>query len=191
MPRRKSLVTVTERLGKRYDRWKKSETSKNETKDEFFELAIAQEAAKPLATQTVAISPSLPRDEARAYLAKYYPRWTIKGEKETDGMVSGAVLEENPEFKTSTFVNPRDGRVYTRQVDNGPAMLDDERLREEDEYLWKRVTIDTPWGERVLWPLDKIPESLQTQLQKYIYHGTPKVKLAPVRKAKPEELSEA
>lgn len=191
MPRRKTLETVTERLGKQYDRWKKYEGKKDEEKLDFFELATAQESAKTLATQRVVLSRPLSEEDARAYLAKYYPRWNIATLGYSDGNITRALLVEDPKLKTTSFVNPRDGRVYTRQVDNGPAMLDDERLLAEDPDLYAKVTIKTPWGDPVLWPLDQLPDATLAQVQKYIYTGKPRVKLAAPRKAKPEELTDA
>src|SRR3954467_8557347 len=110
MARRKSLLTVTERLGKQYDRWKKYEGKKDEEKVDFFELATAQEAAKTLAIQRVELSRPLAEEDARAYLARYYPRWTIAALVYDEGRkVTRALLEEDPKLKTASFVNPRDG----------------------------------------------------------------------------------
>lgn len=190
MPRRKNILTTVTRLGKRYDQWKKYEGKKNEEKDEFFELATAQEAQKTLATKTVEISPARSEEEARSYLAKYYPRWNVSGllEGEEEGLFVKAAIEENPAFKDAVVVNPRDGRVYARSVVDGPALLDDERLKAEDLALYESITFKTPWDEQILWPLDQLSEEKIGALTDYIYHDKPRIKLLPPRKAKPEEL---
>lgn len=189
MPRRKSLAVLTERLGKRYDKWKHYEGKKDSDRIEFFKAATLAEQNKALATKTVALSPALPEDEARAYLAKYHPRWVVKDLKFGESLVVRALLEEDPQFTSFVYVNPRDRRVYTRQVNDGGPVLDDELLEAQDPELYSKVTFTSPWGESILWPLDKLPDDLLAKLQSYIYPGKTKVVFAAPRKAKADEPS--
>lgn len=191
MPRPKTALAVTTRLGKAYRSWKKYEKKKDEQRDDFFTVAIQEKAKATMAQKVVALDPPLPRVEAEAYFEQYHPRWRVEDLATEDGEVVSGLLVERPEFQSYVFVNTRDGFVYQRSVTDGPAMLDDERLKKEKPDLYAKVTYTTPWGEVGLWPLDKISDDLVAQIQKFVYNGAPKVRLLAPRKATEEELAEA
>lgn len=99
-------------------------------------------------------------------------------------------MRERPEFMGYSYVNVSDGMVYTRQVVDGPQLLDDDRLEQEDPHLFATATIELPWGVTMVRPFDTLHPDDLAAISKYLYRGAPTVKLPAPRRAKDEELAE-
>ena len=176
---------ITKSLGNAYANWKASEKHKDQIRKEFFSLA-SEAVSKQTAIETVKVyGPEV--HDALARLNEQYPTWRPTEVKisEPKGYYE-YVIQEDPDFKAYTYVNPDDGMVYTRQVQAGSINLDEERLERENPELFDAVTYVPQ--ERQLRPLDELEPEELAELQDYLYAGKPRVKLAPPRKAKPEEL---
>lgn len=182
------IKKITRELGDSYRKWKFFEKDKDKCKKEFFSLVDAEIGI--LAERIVEIEAPSP-EIAHELVTKRYPRWEIENWREvrtTEGTNEFEfIIKENPKFKTHSFINPEDQMVYTRQVQSGSAILDDERLQEVDPDLYEAVTY-VPEPERRLKSLDDLTPSQLAKLQEFMYEGPPVVKLAAPRKAKPEEL---
>lgn len=179
------LNEVTENLGRHYSAWKQEEKLKNKFKDEFFDAAteaLKKEVPAQIYEKIVAASEA----DAKALAQKKFPTYKVLDAlPEYDGY--RVVLEENPELRSFSHEAP-DGMVYQRQVVQGAAMIDDEKIQLEDPELWDAVTY-LPEPKRILRPLDQLDPELLAQLEKYIYAAKPTVKLPAPRKKK-EELDE-
>lgn len=203
---------------------KKKKNRETGIKEEFFDIAAEEVAKATLARKTIMVE-ARTLEEAEVEAKRRNPRWLVvsgvaKFQDTTPPTHWKILLEENPFYKEFTYVNQTLGKVFTRQVVDGSASLDDEKLRQEDVELWKRVTeidnidfIRGALGEsgitehedldefiarmesnyeaaRTLRPLESLAPDDLSALQKYIYPGAPTVKLAQPRDVKPEDLNE-
>lgn len=185
--------TLTRELGKAYDAQKKAEKelkgddSKKKDrspglKERFFHEAT-QEAMASLAQKTYIGGLGGSEFDAFTLAEKYSPGWrAVSAEITSEGW--RVLLEEDPAFKPFTYVNKEDKRVWGKQIVRSSPMLDDEELKNKDPDLWKRVTKPA----RVMRPLEELKPNDLAELQGFMYPGLLQVKLAPPRKAKPEEL---
>jgi len=188
-----TLEELTFELGRSYTAWKAFEESKNEEKDEFFARATALAAEGELAEQLVEV---WAKSEASAVerLEKYHPRYAVDEIRlaeanDVDGGLFEAIMVERPEFKPFSYVNAQDRRVYSRQVQDGAILLDEERLKVEDPSLYQKVTFELPWGQTIVRPLDKLDADDLAALQPYVYRGKPVAKFPKPRAATEEELA--
>ncbi|WP_028058392.1 hypothetical protein [Candidatus Solirubrobacter pratensis] len=188
-----TLDESTAALGRAYEGWKLHEKAKNTRRDEFFERMTDLAAESGLAevlVETVAANGV----EATDRLEKYHPRHKVDAIRVglpagRDGYEYEAILIERPEFKPMSYVNAEDGTVYTKQVQDGPFLVDDERLAKENVLLYEQLVFEFPWGGTTLRPLDSLHADNLAALQPYIYRGKPVVKLAAPREATEEELA--
>jgi hypothetical protein len=175
--------TVTN-LGKTYDEWKRSEREKNERRDEFFSQ-INEHLKDEVAPQIVIEFPTDDEEEALRQAQRQYVRHRVVATSQVEQGYK-VVLEENPELRPYTYINPADGKVYQRIISEGSPSLDDEALQEEKPELWQGITEEVV--TRRLRPLDELtPEQLE-EIQPYITMPKPQPRLAAPRLAKPEEL---
>lgn len=180
------LNEVTDNLGHHYTAWKHEEKMKNKFKDEFFEAAT-EELKKEVPAQIYEKIVAASESEAKAMAQKKFPTFRVLDVlPEYDGY--RVALEENPELRSFSYEST-DGFIYQRQVVQGAAMIDDEKLQKEDPDLWEAVT-HIPEPKRTLKPLDQLDPELLVQLEKYIYAAKPTVKLAAPKKRKLEELAD-
>jgi len=194
-----TLFEATTELGEEYRAWKKHEKNKDDAKTCFFQIAVdtmiqnIETGDTNLRTLTASVDVGLFGDEntARQRILQKFPRFEIIEIRNTRGGNYEAVLQEDPFYLSYTYVNLVDEMVYQRRVDDGPTLLDDERLAVENPQLYKRVTYELPWGTRIPIPIDHLKLADQRLIKDYIYTGTPIIKLPAPRKAKAEELDEA
>lgn len=182
-----SLNDLVDKLGQEYRAWKEAEGKKDELRKEFFKL-VTEEVSDQLEEKYVTVTAILEED-VRDYVAKKYPRWEII-DLRPEGTIQDlweVIIEENPEYKTYSYVDHDHGYVYTKQVSSGSMYVDDERLQQKDPDLYEQVTY-VPEPERKLRSLEELEPELLARLSEYLYEGRPKVSLAAPRKAKPEEL---
>lgn len=178
-----SLDEITSELGVTYDAWKQGEKEKNKLKERFFAAAteeLAQETPAQILEEVHADS----AEKASELAAKKFPRFRVLDVLEDGEGRYRVALEELPQFRPFTHINKADGRVYSRQINEGAAILDDERIQEEDPELWKQITEP----QRVIKPLEKLTSEQLVALRPYIYASKPVAKLSAPRQAKPEEL---
>lgn len=179
------LFEIGKRLGDSYREWKTKEKEKNKYRDQFFRVATERlegETPAQIYEQVVASD----REEAIKIAQKKFPRFTVLDAIEDEYDIWRVVLEENPVYRSFSFVNPVDGMVYQRVIVEGSPMLDDERLKEEDPEFWAEIS-HIP-QERVMKPIEDLTQDQIAKLQEYVYTAKPTVKLAAPRKAKSEEL---
>jgi hypothetical protein len=185
-----TLDALTLELGHHYAEWKRQEKEKNSRKDEFFqrvtELCREREPEEKLVT-TGSWGIGMSEDKAIRRLEKYHPRFAVDEIRPTDEGFE-AIMVERPEFMPFVYVNVEDGMVYQRQVVDGPVLVDDTRLRDEDSELWEIVTFTLPWGDTIVRPLEDLEPADIADLQPYMYRGKPTVKFPAPRKATEEEL---
>ena len=182
----KSLEEVCSDLGHNYAHWKKYETAKNASKDEFFALAddrVTSERGLAVKTFTFTAHGAV---GARLRAERHNPGWIIDILRETDeeGVWEASLVED---ARYQAFSIDVDGFTYARQISRGSTMVDDEWIEEENPELFKEVTFELPWGERVMVPLENLRQEVLSRLRKYIYTGKPTVKLAAPKKVKEEE----
>lgn len=180
------LDAVTEQLAKAYESWKSGEKAKNKLRDEFFDAVNTEIGGNSLAEKYASVN-APDEASARDRLKKQYPAWTVDEIRQGEDDLWEAVLIENPNFVSFTYVNKEIGVVFQKQVSSGSIYIDDERLAEEDPDLYEEVTY-VPEPERQLKDLESLPPHILAKLADYIYEGKPTVKLAAPRKAKDEEL---
>lgn len=195
-----TLFEATTELGQEYRAWKTHEKSKDDAKACFFGIAVdtmvegIDAGYTNLRTMTVTVNVLGDEQTARQRILQKYPRFEISEIRQvTSGRGNGfeAVIQEDPFYLSYTYVNLVDEMVYVRRVDDGPTLLDDERLEIEDPTLYKQVTFELPWGARIPIPIENLKAGLQQAIAEYIYTGKPVIKLPAPRKAKAEELEEA
>lgn len=187
----RTLREITLSLGNAYLRWKSGEEDKEAERKAFFAAATKEAAKGTLAQKTVRVADEEveTEEDARAWVAKYYPTWRVVDfDYDDDEEVLVALLEENPEYVERVFVNPDDKRVYTKNVSLGTPVLDDDQLRADDPDLWERITEEPPPPPRRLLSSDKIDPDDLAAMEKYMRPGRPSAKLLAPRKAKDEEL---
>jgi len=178
------LVQVTKKLGEAYSTVKTWDKAKTEARAEFFKIASQQHEV--LANKIANVEASS-LTEAIKISEQNNPGWNALSATEVGENAFEVRMEENPDFKPFTFINPDNGMVYQKQIVSGPVMFDDERLESDHPEIYAKVTF-MPEPKRELKPLDEIEDELLAVLQDYIYEGKPVIKLAAPRKAKPEEL---
>lgn len=180
-----SLSKITKNLGEAYREWKATEKEKDDYRDQFFKAIDFEKGGEELMTEVVTLfGPT--EGEARVRATEHHSAWKTTAVKDVGDGYFEFVLEELPQFAPHTFVNPEDGMVYSRRVSAGPLNFDDELLKQRDPELYERVTYLPE--ERQLKQLDEISGEDMAALADYLYEGKPQIKLAPPRKAKPEEL---
>ncbi len=192
-----TLFEATTELGQEYRAWKLHEKGKDDAKTCFFQIAVdtmvqgIDHGHTNLRTLTVPLAVQGDIDLASERILQKYPRFEIVEIRGSELKGYEAVIQEDPFYLSYTYVNLVDGMVYVRRVDDGPTLLDDERLESENPTLYKRVTYELPWGTRIPIPIDHLKVSDQKAIAEYIYTGKPIIKLPAPRKAKDEELEEA
>lgn len=175
-----SLDEVTRQLGEAYRDWKKWEEAKNRFKEEFYELANASLIELGLMERVVRYPGSL--EKARERALAHNPGWKLlEGERQNTFGEWVFVMVEDPTYKP--FAYETEGVKYAREIRRGTVLIDDEWMQEEDPDLYKLVTFELPWGERIMRPLERMGELLPA-LQRYIYNDKLKVTLAPPREVK-------
>jgi hypothetical protein len=189
------LAAITTKLGSAHATSKKAEKELKESRSEFF-VAIDDEIVEneTLARQTIELPSDIPfpvnEDDQGVinYVKQFHPGWRLAdvGSKENT-----YIIEEDPSFKKFVYVNRKDGQVYRRNVSQAGPSLDDERLKEENPELWKRITeskVIPRQVTRVLKDLETVSNKDLAEMQEYFVPGPMTVKLDAPRKAKPDEL---
>lgn len=178
------LNDLTRRLGISYSEWKAGESDKNRLRDEFFSQ-VNRELKDEVPPQLVIEIPVNDEETALRQIQRQYIRHRVISTAPVEGGYQ-VILEEDPELRPFTYVNPSDGKVYQRIVSEGSPILDDDSIRDENPALWEAITEEVT--ERKLKPLENLtPEQLE-ELQPYISMPKPQVRLGAPRNAKPEEL---
>jgi hypothetical protein len=141
----RSPEEVVEELHPAYQEWKGGEKAKEKLKKEFFTgiTEWIKENGEPEEDYLIVIG----ADEEAAIEAaeKERPGWIVEavrpylaeGDEEQVPDAWEVIVSENPEFMPFTIEFA--GKVYGRQIVEGPSMLENERLEEEDPELWARV----------------------------------------------------
>ena len=89
----------------------------------------------------------------QGYVKQFHPGWRVvdPGSKEFT-----YIIEEDPSFKKFVYVNHDDWNVYRRNVSQAGPSLDNERLKDEDPELWKRISVSKVQRVRVLKDMEEI-----------------------------------
>lgn len=134
-------------LAPAYKEWKGGEKGKNKLKDEFFEAITKHlrengEPAEDLIRVTDCASDTQALEEAE----KQRPGWIADAVRPLEGEPGSweCIIVEDPAFMP--FTVEYDGQVWGRQVVEGATMLDDERIKTEDPYLYKTITSYPNWN---------------------------------------------
>lgn len=174
------LDRITTLLGQEYKQWKTSEKTKDGIREEFFDAAT--KTTNNLSERYVIVPHSLGMTEegARAACEQYYSRWNVGAIRVcSDGWE--AILIEKPEYQTFSYVNHELGLVFTKQVNDGAPMLDDELLKAEDPDLYKEVTAIPfeGWIKDVMYHCGVDGNDVDDELEKYLtlLSGGPERKL--------------
>lgn len=180
------LAVITTKLGSAHATSKKAEKELKESRSEFF-VAVDDEIVEneTLARQTISVPEGL---DAEAYVKQFHPGWRVV---DSGSKAHTYIIEEDPAFKKFVYVNHEDGNVYRRNVSQAGPSLDDDRLKEENPELWKRITevkVVPRQRVRVLKDLETVSNKDLAEMQEYFVPGPMTVKLDAPRKAKPDEL---
>jgi hypothetical protein len=174
----RNLLNATKRFATAYHRSKRVEARRNEERTKFFQAMDMVLEQKELARKTIKIDPSDP------FIAKwvkdYHPGWRF-----VSALNDRAIIEQDPSFLKHSVINPRDHMVYGRTVSESAPMLDDQRLHDEDYWLWHEVTE----GVREIKDPSKWTPDQASRLQQFMVPGKLTVKITPPREATKEELN--
>lgn len=180
-----TLASITQTLGTYHSDKARAERQLQKARTQFFDTINQALGERRLATRLIDL-PSVDPDRVEGWVKLHYPGWRIQSIRPDEKQLA---IEEDPAFKPFTFVNPVDGKVYSRQISQGGPSVDDERLRQENPELYMRVTrLPT---ERELRPVSEMKPDDFAALEPYLIPDKLTPKLAAPRKAKPEELEEA
>lgn len=173
-----TLSEVLDKLDESYKGWKGGEKNKNKYKDEFFRMAVEALKEETLAEKVVEVKTQY-QNRAIEIVGQRYPEWEIVSPRDNvrphpdkPGYYE-VIIRENPYYKP--FSIEHNGKIFQRQIVAGSALLDDERLQEENPELWEKVTF-VPEPERQLKDLDELDPTTLAELQEYMYQGKPQVK---------------
>ncbi len=180
-------MDLTRDLGTAYDAFKASEiflgtSKKPAVKQDFLNAATEEVAKGMLAIKSVRVTAASEK-EAREEALKRSPRW-VSTCASLDGDSYLVLLKENAKYKSFTFVNKDDKRVWTKQVVDGSPYVDEDALQAADPKLWERITVPV----RELKPLEELDPDDLARLESFVYPGKSTEKLAAPRKAKADEL---
>lgn len=181
-----NLQGITNKLGSSYDMWKVWEKEKEATKKEFFNEVtklLSEETPAQILEEVYASDADVARERA----AKKFPRFKVLDVILDKPGVYRVALEENPAYRSFQYVNEDDGMIYQKTVVEGSAILDDDRIKEEDPEFWEEISFVPT--DRQLKPLEELSSTQLAKLAEYMYAGKPTVKLTAPRKAKEEELN--
>lgn len=181
----KSLKTITLQIAARHKRKNKAEADLKKARKEFFDAAREHWRSQPLAQKLLSYEVKT-LNEAHTLAIQEYPAWIVIGSRpypdEAKQIGWEIMIEENPEYKAYEFTHPDLNLVFTKEVRAGSVTIDDERLKEKDPDLYKKVfKRQTQWVPRDFDSLD--PDTL-AQVQEYIYRDTPTLALPAPKKAK-------
>jgi hypothetical protein len=174
----RNLLNATKRFATAYHRSKRVEARRSEERTKFFKAIDLVLERKELARKTIKINP------ADLYIADWvkvrYPGWRM-----VNATGDRAIIEQDPTLMKHTVVNPRDGMVYGRIISESAPMLDDQRLHDEDYWLWHDVT---EYVREIKDPSEWTPDQA-SRLQQFMVPGKLTVKIATPREATEEELN--
>lgn len=186
------IEDVTRAFGKAHAAKAAAEATMKKFRQLFFDLIEIPE--EQLARQSIYIDRvgDTPTDP-EVYVATLYPKWKILSKQrftvDEDGDTEWKlIIQEDPEKKSYTYINPIDGLVYTHSVAESAPSVDMERLKSEDPHLWQTITFQPPLPERQLKPLDDLTEVQKDKLRNFLTPPALQHKMLSPRKPKPEEL---
>lgn len=182
-----SLDETTKELGKAHSGWKENEREKNKLRDKFFS-EVTERLSEDVPARSVQKVEAKDIEDALRISQRRFTRHRIVDCVETGEGEYGVVLEEDPQYKSFTYINKIDGKVYTRIIAEGTPYLDDDALRTDNPELWERISVEKT--QRVLKPLESLEADDLANIQPYIVTPKPTVRLGNPRVAKSEELDE-
>lgn len=217
-----NLTYITEELGKWHATSKESKKELDKRKDEFFD-AITDHLnvnKSSLSSRTVLYPHDLVDiSKVEEWVKTYHPGWVMVSHTLRDyGIV--LQIQEDPAFKKFVYINPRDKKVYQRNVVQDPTYLDTDKLKEDHPDVWLKITepIEHPgedlllefctgdlhyaakaWIEQrkksVDWPrnlvdLENVTDQDLSVVGEYMIPGKLKLRLESPRKATTDELEE-
>lgn len=181
------LNEITGELGRQYRAWKESEKAKDKLKKWFFDAATeALKDATP--SQVIERIEAVDEEEALRIAQRRFQRHRVVDVVEHSEGQWDLILEEDPQLKDFSWINPSDGQVYSRVIAEGAPSLDDESLMEEQPGLWEAITTEVT--SRELRPLEELTPEQVAAIQPYLTMPKPQSRLLAPRKAKKEELDE-
>jgi hypothetical protein len=185
MPRKSKIENVTKRFGRAHGTKERAEKAMAKARQEFFDLIEIPESE--LSRQTIYAE----CDNPEAYVASLYPKWRILNSKLVDPEIPDEwklVIQEDPDKRNYTYVNPLDGKVYGRTVAESAPEVDLERIKAEDEKWYKAITEQPEPPPRRLVPLDRLTDEDKDRLKKYLLPVKLQNRMEKPRDPKPEEL---
>lgn len=184
MPRKPKIESITRQFYKAHQRVEKYEKEKSRLRSIFFNLIDFE--PEQLARQTIYVE-----GDYEQHVATLYPKWRIvtkeliHSDDETEWRV---IIEEDPEKKNFTFVNPFDGMAYSRTVAESAPGVDLDRLKAEKPLVYQSVTFQPDPPPRELKALKDLTEEQKDIVKMYLTPAKLTNRMEKPRKAKPEEL---
>lgn len=170
---------------KQFLTWYKKAEEAEKKKKEYRQMFFDSIEFKPseLARQSVFVPLG---EDPMKWAAIWYPRWrVVAGGRVLDEWK--IVIEEDPKYKSFTFIHPTSHKVYQRTVAESSPQVDLNELKEKNPLLYEKVT-QYPVVEKILKPLNSLdPEDL-AKLVKYLQPPKLTLRMEKPRDAKPEEL---
>jgi hypothetical protein len=175
----KKLSTITTKLGKDHKLQKKYKKNLEADRKEFFAAVDREIAKQPLARRTFDLNQT--QEQLDEWVLRFNPGWRIV---EIDhGKV---IIEEDPTLKKFSFVNEKDGQVYTRGIVEEAPSLDDEKLQADHPDVWEKLTEP----KRVLMDLSQADPADLAIMEKYLVPGQLKPRLETPRKVKVDDTDD-
>jgi hypothetical protein len=187
MPRKPKIENVTRRFGRAHGTKERAEKAMAKARQEFFDLIQIPESE--LSRQTIYAE----CDDPEAYVASLYPKWRILSSKLVDPEIPDEwklVIQEDPDKRNYTYINPVDGKVYTRTVAESAPAVDLERLEKENQDAYKALTFQPEPPPRQLKALKDLTDDQKEILKKYLLPVKLTNRMEKPRKPKPEELEQ-
>src|SRR5690349_25097082 len=116
-----SLDETTKKLGEEHRKWKEAEKEKNALRERFFREA-SEALSEQLPARSVVQIPAKDLEDVYRICQRRYPKHRVADVQEDNGEWN-VVLEEDPQYRSFTYINKIDGQVYQRIISDGSAYL--------------------------------------------------------------------
>jgi hypothetical protein len=180
-----TIESISAQFGKAHEQESYWKGQMEKLRKQFFDLLKVHIKPSELARQTIFYE----GDQPGHHVATLYPKWRIVTTRKIQGDEWQILIEEDPEKRSYTYLNPVDQQVYQRTVVESAPQVDLDKLKADHPSIYKSVTFQ-PKPPRELKSLDKLTDRQKDTLLNYLISPKLTNRMEKPRPAKPEELEE-